>query len=93
MTGPSVLLPPLESVAAEPAVTELLRMPLAGAWTVMVRVVLAPLSKLPREDQMTWLPLVVAAGVALTNVTLAGRESVTTRLVALLGPALLTTMV
>src|SRR5438093_466957 len=67
--------------------------PLAGAITVSVRLVLAPSARLPRLDQMTYTLSLHDALPILTNVTLAGKASVTVTLLAALGPRLVTMIV
>src|SRR5438093_1521923 len=64
--------------------------PLAGAVTVSLPY--APLfrSRLPRLDQITLPPLNTPPALALTNVTLAGKASVTVTLLAALGPRFVT---
>ena len=77
-----------------PTLAVLVRLaPLAGAVTVSVRLVLAPTARLPRSAQMTCPPINTPPALALTNVTLAGRLSVTVTLLAAVGPRLVTLMV
>ena len=61
------------------------------AFTVSVRLVVAPATRLPKL-QSTWLPFVDAAGVALTKLSPAGRLSVTDKLADDEGPRLVTEM-
>ena len=76
-----------------PALAVFVMPPRTGAITVMVNVVVLLASNVPRFVQIIWLALVVKPAVALTNVTLPGKLSVTLKLAALDGPALLTVMV
>ena len=67
--------------------------PWAGAVTTMVSVVVAPVAQVARVQVTEMLPLLVQAqppldGVTDTNVTPAGRVSVTVTLLASDGPAL-----
>ena len=69
--------------------------PLSGAVTVMVKLVNAPASSVGRVGQTT-VPKsksLVPSLEALTNVTFVGNRSVTMRLVAVLGPKLVTEIV
>ena len=68
--------------------------PVEGALTVTPRFVVAPLTRLG-IDQITAvrLALVVPPAVALIKVKSAGKLSVTTKLVAVDGPALVTVIV
>ena len=61
------------------------------AFTVSVRFVVAPASKLPKV-QTAWLPFVDAAGVALTKLRPAGRLSVTDKAPDEDGPEFVTEM-
>ena len=69
-------------------------MPVAGALTVKPKLVTAPLLRVG-TDQNTFVKLALVAPppVALTYVRFAGKLSVTTTLVALEGPALVTRIV
>ena len=89
-----VLLTGTGSAVALPTTSELLITPVAGAWTVNPRLVDTPLARFG-IDQQTFvkLALVVPPPVALINVRLAGKPSVTTRLIALDGPRLVTVIV
>ena len=84
-----VLSPGFKSIAALLATTRLLTKPVTGAVTVSCKLVAAPLAKVG-IDQTTFvkLPLVVPPPVALRNTKLAGKVSVTTKLVAEEGPPL-----
>ena len=62
----------------------------AGATTVRMRFVLEPAARSPMLVQRTCAPLSTPPAVALTNVTPAGKLSVTDKLVAVDGPALAT---
>src|ERR1700722_7372710 len=89
ITGALVLLPGVGSGIGLPTIAVLVTAPPAGARTVTLRFVLAPLVKAAIPGQYPApLALVVPPPVALTNVTLAGNASVTTTLVAAEGPAL-----
>ncbi len=92
-TGAVVLLPASGSLVSLPTTAMLVATPEAGAVTVRVRFVTAPAARSPRLFQTTWLLSVeLGSGNALTYDTPAGKLSVTTRLVAVDGPALLTTI-
>ena len=66
--------------------------PLAGAVTITVTLLTAPLANVPKV-QVTIPALLTPPPLALTNVTLAGNVSVTTTLLALDGPKLVTLIV
>ena len=61
--------------------------PLAGMLTVTSKLVFAPLANVPIVGHVTRRPTVVPPPVAETNVTPTGRLSVTTTVLASLGPA------
>ena len=86
-----VLLPGVGSPVVLPVTTELVMIPVTGAFTVRLRFVTAPLVKLA-TDQNTFvrLALVAPPPVALMNVRFTGRLSVTTTLTAVDGPPLVT---
>ena len=83
---------PIGSGVGELTLAVLVSEPLAGAVTVTVRLLVWPLARLPRL-QLTTPLLFTPLPLALTKVTLAGRASVTTTLVAMDGPKLVTEMV
>src|SRR5207249_2507334 len=94
ITGGVTLFVELGSLVGLPTAAVLVRLvPLAGAVTVSVRLVLAPKGSVPRSAQMTCAPLKTPPALALTNVTLAGKLSVTVTLLAAVGPRLVTVMV
>ena len=79
--GSGVGLPPLAKFVSEPRCVEM---------TVSCKLLAVFANKLPRF-QMTWLlAFVVVSGVEVTNARPTGRLSVTSKLVAVEGPALLT---
>lgn len=87
------LLPETGSNTSEPPDTMFVRLaPLAGAVTVMEKLVAAPLVKLA-IGQVTKPLVKVNPLLAVTKVTPTGNESVTTRLVAVDGPRLVNAMV
>ena len=93
-TGPAVLLTRLVSAVALPATTQLLITPLAGARTVSPRFATAPLARLLiAQKTFVRLALVVPPPVALIKVTVAGKLSATTTLIAGNGPLLVTAIV
>src|SRR5438874_2473515 len=89
MTGGVTLLVELESIVGELTLAVLVRKPLAGAVTVTVRLLTWPLARSPKL-QLTTPLLLTPLLLALTKVTVAGRVSVTTTLVAMDGPKLVT---
>jgi hypothetical protein len=92
MTGAVTLFVLFGSPVGEFTLAALVSEPLAGAVTVTVTLLTWPLVNVPRLQFTT--PLVLAPPpVALTNVTLAGRLSVTTTLPALDGPKFVTDIV
>jgi hypothetical protein len=91
-----VLLPDTGSPTLLDTVAVLLSVPTAPApgVTTMVTVALAPLFSVPMEQVTVAVPLQVPdVDAAETNVTVAGRVSLTLTPVAVLGPALFTVMV
>jgi hypothetical protein len=92
MTGAVTLLVLLGSPVGELALAVFVSVPLAGAITVTVTLLTWPLVNVPKLQFTT--PLVLTPPPeALTNVTLAGRLSVTTTLPALDGPKFVTDIV
>jgi hypothetical protein len=92
MTGAVTLFVLFGSPVGELTLAKLVSEPLAGAVTVTVRLLTWPLANVPKLQLTT--PLVLTPPpVALTNVTLAGRVSVTTTLLALEGPKFVTEIV
>src|SRR5580700_8879396 len=88
ITGALVLLAGVGSGIGLPTVAVLVTAPPAGASTVTLKFVLAPLINDAITGQYTApLALVVPPLVALIKVTFAGNASVTTTLVAAEGPA------
>src|SRR5437660_375035 len=77
VTGGVVLLRVFVSSVLLPTLATLVMLPRNGAVTTTVRFVLAPVARSPRLAHVSTLPVIPAAGVALKNVTLAGRLSVT----------------
>src|SRR5947209_1929375 len=88
VTGGVVLLTVFVSSVLLPALATLVMLPRNGAVTTTIRFVLAPAARSPRPAHVSSLPFIAAAGDELKNVTLAGRLSVTERLVAVEGPEL-----
>src|SRR6266851_997554 len=92
VTGGVTLLVEFGSLVGELTLAELLSEPLAGAVTTTLRLLTWPLAMLPRLQFTT--PLLFAPlPLALTKLTPAGRLSVTTTLLALEGPKLVTEIV
>jgi hypothetical protein len=92
MTGAVTLFVLFGSTVGEPTLAALVSEPLAGAVTVTVTLLTWPLVNVPKLQFTT--PLLLAPPpVALTNVTLAGRLSVTITLPALDGPKFVTDIV
>src|SRR5438270_291009 len=89
VTGGLVLLVLFGSVVGELTLATLVSEPLAGAVTIKVRLVTAPLARLPRV-QFTTPPLFTPLPLAETKVAPAGKASVTTTLLAVEGPKLVT---
>src|SRR3954464_6556393 len=81
------------SPVLELAEAVLVKEPLAGALTVTVKLVVAPLARPAMEGQFTVLPLKSPPPEALTNVTFKGRLSLTTTLLAVDGPRFVTVIV
>src|SRR5271165_4704168 len=92
MTGGVTLLVRFGSPVGVLTLATFVRLPEAGAVTVKVTFVIWPLARVPRVQFTTPL-LLRPPPVALTKVTEAGRLSVTTTLLALEGPKLVTDMV
>jgi hypothetical protein len=88
VTGGLVLLITFVSRVGEPTVAVLVSVPLAGAVTVTVRLLVWPAIKFPSGQLTT--PLLLTPPGALTNVTPAGKLSVTTTLLAVDGPKFVT---
>jgi hypothetical protein len=85
ITGGLVLFTALVSNVPELTLAVLVMEPLAGDFTVNVRLLTCPEFSVPRA-QLTTPPLLTPPPEALTNVTLAGKVSVTTTLLAVDGP-------
>jgi hypothetical protein len=92
MTGGVMLFVRLGSPVGVLTLATLVSEPEAGAVTVTVTLLTWPLAKLPKL-QLTMPLLLTPLPVALTNMTLAGRVSVTTTLLALDGPKFVTEIV
>jgi hypothetical protein len=92
ITGGLVLFAALVSNVAELTLAVLVMEPLAGDFTVNIRLLTWPEFSVPNA-QLTTPPLLTPPPDALTNVTLAGNVSVTTTLLAADGPRLVTEMV
>src|SRR5438270_8762 len=86
------LLVEFKSVVGELTLAVLVSEPLAGAVTTTVRLLTWPLARSPRLQFTTPL-LFTPLPLALTKVTVAGKVSVTTTLVAMDGPRFVTEMV
>jgi hypothetical protein len=92
MTGTVTLFVLFGSTVGELTLAVLVSVPLAGAVTVTLRLLIWPLANVPRLQLTT--PLVFTPlPLALTNVTPAGRVSVTVTLLALDGPKFVTEIV
>src|SRR5437773_833667 len=91
-TGGVTLLVEFKSLVVELMLAMLVSEPLAGAVTRMVRLLTWPLAKSPRL-QFTSPLLFAPLPLALTKATDAGRVSVTTTMLAMDGPKLVTEMV
>ena len=91
-TGGVMLLVRLGSPVGVLTLATFVRLPEAGAVTVKFTFVIWPLVRVPRV-QLTTPLLFKPPPVVLTKVTVAGRLSVTTTLLALEGPKLVTEMV
>ena len=92
MTGGVMLLVRLGSPVGVLTLATFVRLPEAGAVMVRVTFVVWPVVRVP-TFQLTIPLLFKPPPVALTKVTVAGRLSVTTTLLALEGPKLVTDMV
>src|SRR5664280_1155068 len=92
MTGGVTLFVELGSPVGVLTLAVLVSEPLAGAVTVTVTLLTWPLASVPKL-QLTLPLLLTPPPVALTNMTLAGRVSVTTTLLALDGPKFVTEIV
>src|SRR5947207_3038014 len=91
-TGGVTLLVEFKSIVSELTLAVLVSDPLAGAVTITVRLLTWPLARSPRLQFTT--PLLFAPlPLALTKATDAGKVSVTTTLVAIDGPKLVTATV
>ena len=80
------------SPVGEATTATLVKVPLAGAVTVTVKLLICPEASAPRF-QFTAPKLFEPPPVAETNVTPIGKESVTTTVLALDGPKFVTAMV
>ena len=87
ITGGVTLFVEFGSVVGEVTVAEFVSVPIAGAVIVSVTLVVAPLSSVPKL-QFTVPLLFTPLPLAETNVTPAGKLSVTTTLLAADGPKL-----
>jgi hypothetical protein len=92
MTGAVTLFVLLGSTVGELALAVFVSVPLAGAVTVTVTLLIWPLVKVPNV-QLTTPLLLAPPPVALTKLTPAGNVSVTTTLLALDGPKFVTDIV
>src|SRR2546421_463946 len=92
ITGGVRLFVELESIVGELTLAILVREPLAGAVTVTVRLLTWPVARSPKL-QLTTPPLLMPLPLAFTKVTDAGKVSVTTTLLAMDGPKLVTEIV
>ena len=92
MTGVLVLFVRSGSLVGEATLAVLFNVPLAGAVTVTVTLLTAPLASVP-NDQFTVPLLLTPLPLADANVTPAGNVSVTTTLLAADGPKLVTEIV
>ena len=81
------------SLVSEVLETVLVTEPPTGSVTTTVKLVNAALAKLVKVGHVTTPALVVPPLEALTNVTFAGRTSLTTTLLAVEGPRLVTVIV
>ena len=91
VTGGLVLFVGFGSPVGEFTMAVLVNGPLAGAVTFKVKLVVVLAAKIP-NDQLT-MPLLLTPPGALTNVTPAGKLSVTTTALAEDGPAFVTVIV
>src|SRR5882724_11312714 len=92
ITGGVMLLVEFGSLVGELTLAVLVSEPLAGVVTTRVRLLIWPLARLPRLQFTTPL-LFTPLPLALTNVTDAGKVSVTTTLLATDGPKLVSEIV
>jgi hypothetical protein len=92
MTGTVTLFVELGSPVGELTLAKLVNVPLTGAVTVTVILLIWPLAKVPRFQLTTPLVL-IPLPLADTKVTVAGNVSVTTTLLALDGPKFVTDIV
>src|SRR6266850_6812174 len=92
ITGGVTLLVRFGSLVGELTLVVLVSDPLAGTVTTTVRLLTWPLARLPRL-QLTTPLLFTPLPLALTKVTVAGKLSVTTTLLATDGPRLVTEIV
>ena len=81
------------SLVAEVLDALAVKFPLAGAFTVMVKFVVAPLGKLARAGQVTVPPAYAPPPEALMKMSLLSNTSETTTLLAAVGPRLVTVTV
>src|SRR5258706_12359565 len=92
ITGGVRLLVEFGSLVGELILAALVSEPLAGAVTTTVRLLIWPLARSPKL-QLTTPLLFTPLPLALTKVTDAGKASVTTTLLAMDGPRLVTEIV
>ncbi len=92
VTGGVTLFVMFGSLVGEDTLAVLFNVPLAGAVTVTVRLLTAPLASVP-NDQFTVPLLLTPLPLADANVTPAGNVSVTTTLLAEDGPKFVTEIV
>src|SRR5436305_1203745 len=97
LTVEPILIPSLlvgtGSPALEVAEAVLVNDPLAGAFTVTVKLVVSPYARLGSAGNSAVWSVDVPPALALTKATTAGRLSLTTTLLAVEGPRLVTVMV
>ena len=93
VTGGVTLFVGTGSPVGEPALAVFVIPPRTGAVTVRLKLVALFAASVPRFVQMIWLPLTVNPAVAETNVTFAGKLSVTDKLAADDGPPFVTIIV
>src|SRR5436309_472143 len=92
ITGGVTLLVEFKSLVGELTLAVLVSKPLAGAVTTTVRLLTWPPARSPKL-QLTTPPLFTPLPLALTKLTVAGKVSVTTTLLAVDGPKLVTEIV
>src|SRR5438477_374197 len=92
VTGGVMLFVGFGSLVGEPALATFVKLPLAGACTVKVTLLVAPLARLPNAQVTTPL-LFTPPPLALTKVAPAGTASVTVTLLAADGPRFVTAIV